>query len=156
MVSVFSADLALLGTIAVGQRPFGITIDPAGRFGYTANVASNDVSVIDLEARKTVATIPVGERPYAVGLANGRGFATNQYSDTVTVFDLGSGDILATVSVGEYPEGIEASADQTRVFVANWFSNTLSVIDTETLEVIAEIDTGDGPRAFGTFLRETP
>jgi YVTN family beta-propeller protein len=40
--------------------------------------------------------------------------------------------------------------------VANWFSNQLSVIDTEALEVIDEFETGDGPRAFGSFLRETP
>ena len=39
-------------TVSVGKRPFGITIDAAGMRAYTANVASDDVSVIDIAAGK--------------------------------------------------------------------------------------------------------
>lgn len=154
-ISVFDAETyAAVATIPVGERPFGVTVDGAGRFAYTANVASNDVSIVDLVEGRETARVPTGERPYAVALANGRGFSTDQYGETVTVFSLTTHEVLATLDVGEYPEGVEASADETRVYVANWFSNTLSVIDTETLEVTGEIATGDGPRAFGRFLTE--
>ncbi len=76
----------------VGERPFGVTIDAEGKRAYTANVASNDVSVIDIESRTVVGTVKVGKRPYAVALAKGRAFVTDQYEDTVSVFDVGSLD----------------------------------------------------------------
>src|ERR1700730_10138720 len=60
------------------------------------------------------------------------------------------------ISVGDYPEGIETSADCNRVYVVNWFSHEVWAINTETLAVTAKMPVGDGPRAFGTFLRETP
>ena len=55
---------------------------------YTANVKSDDVTVIDIAARKAVGKVPTGRRPYAVALARGRGFVTDQYGGTITVFDL--------------------------------------------------------------------
>ena len=90
------------------QRPFGITIDAAGARAYTANVASDDVSVIDIASRKVIATVPVGRRPYAVALAGGRAFVTNQYGDSVSVIDLPSSKVVKTIDVGDHPEGIEA------------------------------------------------
>ncbi len=50
-----------------------------------------------------VGTVKVGQRPYAVALANGRAFTTDQYASTVTVFDTGSLARLATIAVGDYP-----------------------------------------------------
>ncbi len=102
-----------------------------------------------------VATVPVGKRPYAVALAQGKGFVTDQYGGTVSVFDLETLRPLKRIDVGEYPEGIETSADGKRVYVANWFSNEVFAIDAETLKVAAKIPVGDGPRSFGTFLRAT-
>ena len=71
-----------LGNVPVGKRPFGITIDAAGQRAYTANVASDDVSVIDIASGKLIGTVPVGHRPYAVALAGQHAFVTNQYAST--------------------------------------------------------------------------
>ena len=60
----------------------------AGARAYTANVESDDVSVIDIAARRVAATVKVGKRPYCVALAQGRGFVTDQYAEAVSVFDL--------------------------------------------------------------------
>ncbi len=145
--------LGCLATIPVGQRPFGVTVDGEGRRAYTANVGSNDVTVIDLSARRVVGHVMVGERPYAVALAAGKGFVSDQYGGTVTVFDVGDLRTLATLRVGGYPEGSAPSRDGRRVFVANWDSGTLTAIDVETLTVSGELRVGDGPRAFGAFIR---
>ena len=153
-VSIFAADGTRRAVVPVGERPFGVSVDGEGRLAYTANVGSNDVSVIDIARAEVVATIPVGNRPYEVALAAGKGFVTNSYGDSVTVFDVSSHAVLAEIEVGEYPEGIDASRDGARVYVANWMSDTLSVLDTDSLKVLAEIDVGSGPRAFGQFLSE--
>ena len=151
-VSVFDIKtLALRHRLDVGTRPFGLGFAPDGRL-FVGNVGTNDVTVLDPLAGKTLATIAVGARPYGVAFAQGRAFVSNQYADTVSVIDLGTLSVEATVDVGEYPEGIDISSDSRTVIVANWFSNTVSLIDAKTLEVTGEIATGDGPRAFGAFV----
>ena len=139
----------------VGTRPFGVTVDAEGKRAYTANVGSNDVSVIDILTAREIGRVHVGLRPYAVALAQGRGFVTDQYDGKVSVFDLATLQPVKRITVGDYPEGIEATADGKQVVVANWESNTLSVIDAAELRVIGEVKVGDGPRAFGAFLRRT-
>jgi YVTN family beta-propeller protein len=142
-----------MGSIAVGKRPFGVTVDDEGKRAYTANVASDDVSVIDLTAGKVIASVKVGHRPYAVALAGGRAFVTDQYGGTVTVFDLASFAVIKAIEVGGYPEGIEADPSGAVVYVSCWEDNSLQKIDTATLTVTERIPVGDGPRAFGRFLR---
>lgn len=56
----------LLKEIPVGTRPWGIALSNDGRFLYTANGPSNDVSVIDTTALTTVKRIPVGGSPWGI------------------------------------------------------------------------------------------
>jgi YVTN family beta-propeller protein len=151
-------DPATLGTLAlipVGNRPYGVIADEQGR-AYTANVYGDDVSVVDLAARKVVGTVPVGKRPYVIALADGKGFVSDQYEGKVAVFDLKTLQPIARIPVGDYPDGIQASFDGKSVYAVNWESNDLSVIDTASLKIVATIPVGDSPRSFGTFLRKTP
>ena len=151
-ISVFDlASRKLRHRIPAGQRPFGISVGPAGRL-FTANVGSDSVTVAHPISGEVQATLPVGARPYAISFGAGAGFVTNQYADTVSVFDLATLKVTGTIDVGEYPEGIDTTPDGQTLVVANWFSNTLSLIDAGTASVIAEIETGDGPRAFGRFI----
>jgi len=53
----------VIDTIPVGKRPWGIALSPDAKRLYTADGRSNQVSVIDTETRKVVASIPVSERP---------------------------------------------------------------------------------------------
>jgi YVTN family beta-propeller protein len=101
-----------------------------------------------------LAEIKVGERPYAVALAQGKGFVTDQYGGTLTVFDAASYAVLGKITVAQYPEGIEASADGRYIYVANWFDNKFMKIDAISQKIEASVETGDGPRAFGTFIRQ--
>ncbi len=137
-------------SIKVGSRPFGITLT-GDRYAYTANVGSDDVSIVDVAKRAVIATVPVGRRPYAVALSQDRAFVSDQYGGTVTVFDLATNLKVATIPVGDHPEGI-AYDGYGAVYVACWFDNTLVRIDAATLKVTGKVEVGDGPRAFGTFL----
>ncbi|HZP48347.1 MAG TPA: cytochrome D1 domain-containing protein [Vicinamibacterales bacterium] len=56
-------DLQLKGETKVGHHPDWVTLTPDGKRAYVANAGSNSVSVIDIAARKEVATIPVGQVP---------------------------------------------------------------------------------------------
>jgi len=56
-------DLKLLGESKVGHHPVWLTFTPDSKRVYVANAGSNSVSVIDIAARKEIATIPVGQVP---------------------------------------------------------------------------------------------
>jgi YVTN family beta-propeller protein len=64
-----AATLKVITTIAVGKRPWGVTMSRDGRYVYTANGLSNDVSVVDAATNRVVATIKVGQRPWGVAVA---------------------------------------------------------------------------------------
>jgi YVTN family beta-propeller protein len=44
-------------------------LTPDGKKAYIANGQSNDVSVIDLQTQKVIASIPVGKMPWGVAIA---------------------------------------------------------------------------------------
>ncbi|MGH7712211.1 MAG: hypothetical protein ACREOG_13050 [Gemmatimonadaceae bacterium] len=56
-------DLKFLGGVPVRSHPDWLTMTPDGRYLYSGNAGSNDVSAIDTKAMKEVARIPVGQVP---------------------------------------------------------------------------------------------
>jgi YVTN family beta-propeller protein len=56
-------DLKLLGDVGIGKSPDWITFTPDSKTVYVSSGGANTVSAIDIESRKEVARIPVGEDP---------------------------------------------------------------------------------------------
>ena len=52
--------------ITVGREPYAIALSGQGGTAYVANLADDTVSVVDLSADVEVATIAVGDKPFAV------------------------------------------------------------------------------------------
>src|SRR5438067_1473828 len=61
---------SIVTMIPVGNRVWGIALDPAGSKLYTANGASNDVSVVDLKSRKELRRIKVGDGPWGIAIVS--------------------------------------------------------------------------------------
>ena len=59
---------SIVTMIPVGNRDWGIALDPGGTKLYTANGASNDVSVVDLKTRKELRRVKVGDGPWGVAI----------------------------------------------------------------------------------------
>ena len=68
VVAIDAESYEPVASVEVGTRPWGIALTPDGRYLYTANGPSNDVSVVDTESMGVVATISVGERPWGVAI----------------------------------------------------------------------------------------
>jgi YVTN family beta-propeller protein len=66
--------MALWAVLAMG---LGLMARPAAAapFAYVANEGSANVSVIDTATNKVVATVPVGNNPFAVAVTPDGGFA---------------------------------------------------------------------------------
>jgi YVTN family beta-propeller protein len=50
----------------VGARPWGLSVDAAGKRLFTANGPSDDLSIIDLTSGKVEARVSVGGLPWGV------------------------------------------------------------------------------------------
>ena len=56
-------DMELIAEVPAGDHPDWITFSPDSKYAYAANGGSNDVTVIDIAARKALLNIPVDEAP---------------------------------------------------------------------------------------------
>src|SRR6266545_7529 len=61
---------SIVATIPVGNRAWGIALDPSGSKLYTANGASNDVSVVDVKSRKELRRIKAGDGPWGIAIVS--------------------------------------------------------------------------------------
>ena len=52
--------------LLVGQRVWQLGFSPDGKFLYTTNGNSNDISIIDVETDEVIKSVPVGEQPWGV------------------------------------------------------------------------------------------
>src|SRR5215468_3827750 len=59
---------SIVSMIPVGNRVWGIALDPSGTKLYAANGASNDVSVVDVKSRKELRRIKVGDGPWGIAI----------------------------------------------------------------------------------------
>jgi YVTN family beta-propeller protein len=59
---------SIVTMIPVGNRVWGIVLDPSGSKLYTANGASNDVSIVDVKSRKELCRVKVGDGPWGIAV----------------------------------------------------------------------------------------
>jgi YVTN family beta-propeller protein len=83
----------ILQAIPVGQKPYGVAVSPEGCFVVVANAASHDISVVDAQGGRVVATLKDAQarEPWGVVVLEGsRAYVTNRLSHTISVFGLGA------------------------------------------------------------------
>jgi YVTN family beta-propeller protein len=59
----------LIKEVPVGTRPWGIALSHDGRFLYTANGSSNDVTVVDTSSLSVLKKVPVDKGPWGIVLS---------------------------------------------------------------------------------------
>ena len=59
---------SIVGTAAVGKRPWNMALTPDGARLYVANGRSSNVSVIDTASFKKLLDVGVGELPWGVSI----------------------------------------------------------------------------------------
>ena len=58
----------LVKEVPVGKRPWGIALSADGRFLYTANGPSDDMSIVDTSTLTTIKTVAAGKSPWGVAV----------------------------------------------------------------------------------------
>lgn len=144
------AKLEKVETIPVGTNPDAIVFEPATLTVWVFNGRSKEVSVIEAETRKVVATIPVPGKPEFAAI-DGKGLIYNNIEDKNEVIrlDAHSRTITATWPLGcKSPSGLAYDASGNRLFSV-CDNQKMAVTDAGTGQSLALPPICDGPDGAG-------
>jgi YVTN family beta-propeller protein len=125
-------------------HPYDVVLNPAGDTLYVSNWGGRSVSIIDVAARKTRATIRVGHNPNDMVLASdGRLFVACGNENSIYVLDTETMHPIEVIStamhkmapVGSTPNALALDVEGKMLFVANADNNNVGVINISEREV---------------------
>jgi len=127
-------------TVAVGNAPMQIAVNPVTNLVYVANLNDNTVSVIDGTSNTVVATISVGVVPevVAVNTATNRIYVANSNSNNISVID-GSTNIVIDTIASAATVFLAVNPGTDMIYADNQLASTVSVFDGSTDSLVATI-----------------
>ncbi|MGA8154561.1 MAG: cytochrome D1 domain-containing protein [Terriglobales bacterium] len=143
------ASLKIIGSVPTGQEQshmFAITRD--GRRAYTANVGPGTVSVLDLEARKTIAIIPVSGQVQRISLSvdDKLVFTSDVTKPQLAVIDTATNKVKTWIPLPGLGYGSATTADGRWLLIALPLVHQLAVIDLSAMKVAHTIDLPTRPQ----------
>jgi YVTN family beta-propeller protein len=134
--------------ISVGRGPEGFDVSPDGKELWTAHMGDGRVSVMDLAAKKVVATIDAGARaPNRLKFTpDGKLALVSEIAGGgLVVLDTSARSVTKRVALGRGASGILIPPDGLHAYVALTGNNAVAVIDLKTLSEVGRLNTGSGP-----------
>jgi YVTN family beta-propeller protein len=142
------ATLKIVGSIPTGQaQSHMFVLSHDGRFGYTANVGPGTVSVLDMNARKTIAIIPISANTQRIAISNDdkRVFTADQTKPQLAVIDTASNKLAQWIPLPAIGYGTAPTIDGRWLLVAMRGAHQVAVVDLQTFKVARTIDVPDTP-----------
>ena len=154
--------LTSIGMIAAGTGPDSVAVDPAGKFAYVTNSASNDVSMYTINsttgALTSIGMIAAGTGPDSVAVdpAGKFTYVTNFNSNDVSMYTIdgttGALTSIGTIAAGTGPFSIAVDPTGKFAYVTNSGSNDVSMYTinatTGALTSIGTIPAGSTPTSI--------
>src|SRR3954452_4832128 len=141
--------LKIVGTIPTEQEESHmLAISHDGKRGYTANVGPGTVSVLDLENRKHIATIPISGTTQRISISpdDKMVFTADQKAPRIAVIDAASNQVKTWIKLADKGYGTAATRDGRSLLVAVPKPKHVAVVDLKTLEVVRTIDVPGNPQ----------
>jgi YVTN family beta-propeller protein len=137
--------------VPVGQGAEGFDVSPDGRELWTGNAREGTVTVIDVSAKKAVATLPIpvqganrlkftgdGQRVLVTGLGSFPPSPAHKGPDLV-VLDAASRQVVKQLDLGGGAAGILLDPEHPRAFIAVSGGDKVVILDLKRLEVSGQI-----------------
>jgi YVTN family beta-propeller protein len=143
------ATLKITGAIPTNQpESHMLAITSDGRRGYTANVGPGTVSVLDLEARKTIAVIHISGETQRISISPDDRFAftSDQTKPQLAVIDTATNKIKTWVPLPGTGYGTASTPDSHWLLVCVPGVNKVAVVDLSTMKVEHTIDVPKSPQ----------
>jgi YVTN family beta-propeller protein len=153
--------LKVVGSIPTGhETSHNVIISHDGERGYTSNVYSGTVSVLDIPGRKLVATIPVAttgtpmskDRPnwrvQRISISNDDKwvFTADWTSSEVAAIDTATNTVKARVPIPSPGYGSVSTKDGKYLIICAETASKVAIIDLATLKVVRTIDVPPTPQ----------
>ena len=138
----------IVGVIPTGQdQSHMLVVSHDGRFGYTANVGSGSVSVLDLEARKLVCVIKVSGEVQRISITQDDRtvFTADQTNPRLAVIDTTTNTVKTWVSLPAVAYGTASTRDGHWLLVSLPNAYGVAVVDLNTLQAVRTISVPKGP-----------
>jgi len=139
----------IVGTIPTGQpESHMLAITPDGRRGYTANVGPGTVSVLDMEARKTVTVIPVSGQVQRISVSvdGSMVFTADQTKPQLAAIDTSTNKVKTWIPLPAPGYGTASTPDGRWLVVAVPGANKVAVVDLTTMKVAHTMDVPAAPQ----------
>ena len=138
------------------SEPKGMVSDTSRNRLYVASRNTNSVVVWDEIARSNLATIPVGSKPWGVGLVNDRVFVANNSSTSVSVMSAATMTKMTDINLNGKcdggPANVAVNPVTKRVYVAMYGMGRVAVIDATNNTLVGCLTTGLG--TFGVAVNQ--
>jgi len=141
--------LKIVGSIPTGQaESHMLAISPDGRHGYTANVGPGTISVLDMEARKTITVIPISGQVQRISLSpdGAMVFTSDQTRPQLAVIDTSNNKMKTWIPLPAPGYGTAPTPDGRWLVVAMRTANKVAVLDLNTMKVAKTIDVPAAPQ----------
>lgn len=141
--------LKIIGSIPTGQtESHMLAISHDGTRGYTANVGPGTVSVLDMEARKTITVIPISSNTQriAVSVDDSMVFTSDQTKPRLAVIDTKTNKVAKWVTLPGSGYGTAPTYNGRYLVVAVPSVNKVAVVDLKSMSVVHAIDVPKAPQ----------
>jgi len=141
--------LKVIGKIPTDQgESHMLAITRDGRRGYTANVGPGTVSVLDLQARKVVAVIPVSPTTQRIALSvdDRWVFTADQTKPQLAVIDTALNKLARWIELPGTGYGTAPTPDGRWLLVALIGKNQMGVIDLQTMKLARTLEVPRAPQ----------
>jgi YVTN family beta-propeller protein len=130
------------------QEPKGLASDTTRNRLYVTSRNTNSVLVWDEIAQRTLTTIPVGQKPWGVGVVNNRVFVGNSNSASVSVIDATRMAKMTDIRLNGVcdggPTNLAVNPNNNRVYVALYGMGRVAVIDATSNTLVDCVPTAGG------------
>ena len=142
------ATLKVIGSIPTGQpESHMLAVTKDGKRGYTANVSTGTVSVLDLENQKLITTIPVSGKTQRISLSvdDRWVFTSDQTKPQLVVIDTQTNQVAHRIDLPDFGYGTASTPDGKFLLVCCGLGE-VAVVDLEAKKVAHELQLPRAPQ----------
>jgi DNA-binding beta-propeller fold protein YncE len=140
--------MKIVGAIPTGQAlTHMLVLDHEGQLGYTANIQSGSVSVLDMHARKLLAIIPVSAKTQRIAISTDdrRIFTTDQMEPRIAVINTATRRVDSWIPLPAIGYTLTTTQNGRWLLVGIQSTSQVVVIDLELNKVIRTIEVPKSP-----------
>jgi YVTN family beta-propeller protein len=141
--------LKIVGSVPTGKpESHMFVLSRDGRYGYTANVGSGTVSVLDMQARKTLDIIPISSstQRIAISVDDRLVFTSDQSKPQLAVIDTATRKVQSWVPLPGTGYGTAPTPDGNWLVIALPTVNKVGVLNLKTMKLDHTIDVPAAPQ----------